>query len=142
MNPKILNFLAQERVGAISVLLPNGAPHSAAVHYSLQKDPLKIYIQTSNNTKKVQGLLDGKTSKAAMVFGFSEEDWLTLQMDGNARLISDAEKLQSIYKIHYQKNPEAEKYKGANTVFIEFTPTWYRFTDFNTEPETVLEAKI
>jgi len=74
-----------------------------------------------------------------MVIGLSEEEWLTLQMHGDVKIISDNKELEKVYKIHYAKHPEAEQYKGPKTVFLEFTPTWWRFTDFNTNPETIIE---
>ena len=142
MDQKIKDFLKKEHVGVISVLLADGSPHSATVHYSHQESPLKFFIQTSNGTVKVQNLLDGKIGRAAMVIGFSEQDWLTIQMRGAIRAVTDSNELETIYKIHYAKHPDAEKYKGPKTVFLEFTPTWWRFTDFNTDPETIVENKI
>lgn len=140
MNQTILNFLSEERVGVISVILEDGAVHSATVHYSHDDSAgsLKIYIQTSNDTLKVRPFLRGHTGKGAITIGFSEEKWITLQMHGNVRTVLAENELEEIYKIHYKKNPHAEKYKGPDTVFLEFTPTWWRYTDFNTEPETVL----
>lgn len=139
MNPKISDFLNKEPVGVVSVLLADGSPHAATVHYSHNEQRLKFFIQTTNTTVKAQNLLDGKTTKAAMVIGFSEQDWLTLQMRGSIRIVFDKNELEEIYKIHYKKHPDAEKYKGPKTVFLEFTPSWWRFTDFNTHPETIIE---
>ena len=139
MDSKIVDFLKKERVGVLSVILPEGIPHSATVHFSESIDPLKLYIQTSNRTTKVKPFLNGKSGKAAFVIGFSERDWLTLQMRGSIVAIRDKKELERIYKIHYKKQPEAEQYKGPKTVFLKFTPTWYRYTDFNTDPETKIE---
>jgi general stress protein 26 len=139
MSPPVLDFLAKERVCSLAVILSDGSPHSAAVHYSHQAEPLKIFIQTSNTTTKAQPFLNGETGKASVAVGFSEQDWLTLQMRGTIRTISDPKELDEVYSIHYKKHPDAEQYKGPNTVFLEFTPTWWRYTDFNTEPETIIE---
>ena len=139
MNSKILKFLEKERVGVISVILPDNISHSASVHFSNKENPLKIFIQTTNTTEKVRPFLDGKVGKASVVIGFSEKDWLTLQMRGDMKIVSSPEELKKIYKIHYKKHPDAEQYKGPKTVFLEFTPTWWRYTDFNTEPETTIE---
>ena len=134
-----MELIKKERVCTLSVLLPNGTPHSAAVHFSHQAEPLKIFIQTTNTTEKVKGLLNGETCKASIVIGFSEQDWLTLQMRGDIKIIFDSGQLQEIYKIHYAKHPDAEQYKNnPGTVFLEFIPTWWRFTDFNTDPETII----
>lgn len=140
MDPKIIDFLKNERVCALTVILPNGAPHSAAVHYSHQDAPLKIFVQTSNKSTKCSGLLKGEIIAASFVIGFSEQDWLTFQIRGQIKIVSDQNDLNKIYPIHYAKNPNAEKYKNdPETVFLEFEPTWWRYTDFNTDPETVIE---
>ncbi len=141
MDSKIVSFLTKERVCSLSVILDDGSPHASAVHYSETIDPLKLFIQTSNSTTKAQPFLNGKAGKASIVIGFSEQEWLTLQMRGIMQIVSDPARLEEIYKIHYQKHPEAEKYKGSKTVFLEFIPTWSRYTDFNTEPETIIENK-
>lgn len=139
MNPTILNFVTKERVCVLSVLLPGGTPHSAALHYSHQDDPLKIFVQTTKNSEKVKGIINGEITKASLVIGFSEQNWLTLQMRGDLRVISDKNRLEEIYKIHYKKNPDAEQYKSSpQTIFLEFTPLWWRYTDFNTDPETII----
>lgn len=140
MEKPIANLLNKEQVCVLSVLLQNGDIHSATVHYSHKDAPLKFYIQTSNDTLKAQPFLKGEAGKAAMVIGFSEQDWLTLQMHGNVRIITNEDELQDVYKIHYKKHPGAEKYKGPQTVTLEFTSTWWRYTDYNTEPETIITS--
>lgn len=140
MDTKINDFLITERVGTLSVIIADNTPHSATVHYSHQLNPLKLFIQTSNSTTKAKPFLNGEIGKASFVVGFSEEEWLTFQMRGTIRQIVDPEVLSNIYKIHYKKHPEAKQYKGPKTVFLEFTPTWWRYTDFNTEPETIISS--
>ncbi len=143
MNSEIIQFLTRERVCVLSVILADGSPHAATVHFSMSlesAEPLKIYIQTYDASTKAQPFLDGKTGKAAVVFGFSEQDWQTLQMRGSARRVTVQEELDKIYKIHYAKNPEAEKHKSSKTVVLEFTPTWWRYTDLKTKPPTVIEG--
>ena len=139
MDSKIINFIAKEQVCALSVLLSDGVPHIATVHYSHTENPLRIFIQTSNTTTKAKALVNRENAKAAIVIGFSEEDWLTLQMRGDIKIVSNKDELEEIYKIHYKKHPDAEQYKGPQTIFLEFKPTWWRFTDFNTDPETIVE---
>lgn len=139
MNPLALNLLHKERVCVLSVTLPDGSPHVAVVHYSQQIDPVKIFIQTSPTTKTDAIQKKGGSAKAAVVVGLSEEEFVTLQMRGDIRIVSNAQELEAIYKVHYAKQPQAEKYKGPDTIFLAFTPTWWRYTDFNTEPETVIE---
>lgn len=111
------------------------------MHFSHQVEPLKIFIQTTNTSEKVKGILNGEIGKASIVIGFSEKDWLTLQIRGTIKVVSDLGQLQEIYKIHYAKHPDAEQYKNnPSTIFLEFMPTWWRFTDFNTNPETIISS--
>lgn len=139
MNLLALQLLQKERVCVLSVVLPEGSPHAAEVHYSEQVDPIKIFIQTYP-TLKTQAIQNkGGETKAAIVVGLAEEDFITLQMRGNIRIVSDHQELEAIYKIHYNKLPETEKYKSETTIFLEFTPTWWRYTDFNTDPETIID---
>lgn len=139
MNPSVLQLLSDERVGVISIILSDGTIHSAAVHYSHQIDPLKVFIQTSNTTLKAQPFLSGEIQKGSFVIGFSEQVWKTLQMHGTVCMVSDPNELEQIHKIHYQKNPDAEQYKNdPTTIFLEFIPMWHRYTDFTTDPETII----
>lgn len=138
MHPVAIHLLEKERVCVLSIVLPDGSPHCAAVHYSQQLIPPKIFIQTYPTLKTEAIKKEGGRTKAAVVVGLSEQDFVTLQMRGDIRIVSDLEELKNIHEIHYAKLPDAEKYKGPNTLFLEFIPTWWRYTDFNTEPETVI----
>lgn len=139
MNQAALDLLAKDNIGVLSVTLPSGEIHSASVHISHAENPVRIFIQTSNSSLKAQSLLEGEAKNAAMVVGFSEEEWLTLQMHGTVRAVTGEKELEEVYKIHYKKHPDAEQYKGPKTIFLEFTPTWWRYTDFNTEPPTIIQ---
>lgn len=142
MDQRILDLLSKEKVSALSVCLPDGTCHAAAMHFSHIPKPLTIYIQTENTSRKMQGIKSGQPVAASVVVGFSEEEMKTLQMDGQIQLITDAAKLPDIHKIHYAKHPQAEQYKSdPGTVFLAFTPTWYRYTDYKTEPPTFLTSQ-
>lgn len=138
MNPIALKLLEKERICVLSVVLPDGSPHGAVVHYSQQTEPVKLFIQTSPTVKTEAIKSAGGTAKASVVVGLNEPDFVTLQMRGNVRIVSDNSELENIYKIHYAKHPEAEQYKSPKTIFLEFVPTWWRYTDFNTDPETIV----
>lgn len=142
MDPIALKLIEKERVCVISVVLKDGSPHNATVHYSYQLEPLRIFIQTYP-TVKVQAVSEkGGSAKAAVVIGFSEEELVTLQMRGQVGIVSNTDYLERIYKIHYARHPEAEKYKSPTTVFFEFTPAWWRYSDFKVDPEKVIEGKL
>ncbi len=76
-----------------------------------------------------------------MVIGFSEEEWLTLQIDGTIEIIQDEDEIKRVKTIHYQKNPSSKQFENIpTTIFLAFTPIWWRFTDFNSEPPFVMES--
>jgi general stress protein 26 len=142
MNPIALKLLEKERICVLSVVLADGSPHGAVVHYSQQTEiePVKIFIQTSPTVKTEAIKNAGGAAKASVVIGLNEADFVTLQMRGNVRIVSDTAELENIYKTHYAKHPEAEQYKSPKTIFLEFVPTWWRYTDFNTDPETIIQV--
>lgn len=142
MDQKILDFLTKHHVCSFTTLLPNGFPHSAALHYSHTDNPLVLYFSTENTSRKCQGLLDGQTVKGSFVVGFSEEEWITIQMEGDVTAVLDKTELERIQKIHYAKHPNSEKYKDEpETIFLAFTPSWWRYTDYNTNPLTILSSE-
>src|SRR5690554_4884116 len=107
-----LFFLSTNRVCSLTTLLKDGSPHAAALHYSNTEDPWILYFSTENTSRKCEALLDGGVSKASVVVGFSEEEWITLQMDGEVRIITDPEALATAQSIHYLKHPNSAKYKN------------------------------
>ena len=141
MNSKILTFLTDHRVCSLTTLLKDGAPHAAALHYSHQSEPLELYFSTENTSVKCEALVEGKPGKASVVIGFSEEEWVTLQMDGEVVAILEPAELEAAQKIHYPKHPESEKYKDdPATIFLIFVPKWWRYTDYNTDPITTIKS--
>ena len=142
MNQKIFDFLKNHRVSVVSTLRSDGSPHAAALHYSHKESPLTLYFSTENTSRKCQALLDGKPGKASVIVGFSEEEWITLQMDGEVRAILDKNELKKVHAIHYPKHPNSEKYKDdPATIFLAFTPSWWRYTDYNTKPITIVSSE-
>lgn len=140
MNEVIEQLLTSEPIGVLSVLLADGTLHAATIHFSQTVEPFKLYMQTSNTTIKAQPFVDGKTGPAALVIGVSEATWRTLQLHGTVRAILDPEEIAEVAKIHYEKHPEAGKYQSPKNLFLEFTPSWWRYSDFNTDPPTIIAS--
>lgn len=142
MNRKILDFLKKERVCSLTTLLKDGSPHAAALHYSHKDNPLTLYFSTENTSRKCQALLNGKSVKGTVVVGFSERKWISLQMDGRIKVISNKKELISIHKIHYAKHPDSKKYKDdPATIFLAFTLTWWRYMEFKSNPMVVISSE-
>lgn len=131
IDAKVLKFLGKHRVCSLTTLLKDGSPHAAALHYSHGGSPLEIYMSTENTSRKCEALLGGKFVRGALVIGFSEEEFKTLQMDGKVKAVKDKKELAKIHKIHYAKLPDAEKWKDdPATLFLVFTPKWWRYTEY------------
>ena len=88
-------------------------------------------MMTGVASKKCQSLLEGEVGPASFVTGFSDEEWVTVQMDGEIKTVTDKDELVQIHAVYFVKNPGPEKYKDdPDTVFLKFTPNWYRYTEF------------
>ncbi len=141
MTQEIKDFLGQNRIAVVTILLPDGSPHGATVHYSHINEPLEIYVSTDKNSKKCQALQTGESAKASCVIGFNEEEMKTMQMDGDITQITDAEELRRVDAIHYAKHPHAAKYKDApERVTLKFIPIWWRYSDYKATPRQFIES--
>ncbi len=143
IDTQILDFLIGHRICALTTLLQDGSPHAAAIHFSYNESPFEFYFSTKNTTKKCEALLDGQSSKASVVVGLSDEEWITLQMDGTVKSILDPAESEKTAAIHYARHPHAAtRFKNdPSTLFLHFTPKWWRYTDFNTKPPTILSSE-
>lgn len=125
----------------MATMLKDGSPHVCALHYANNLDA-EVYIMTEKTGKKSEDLLDGKVGKASFVTGFSDEEWITLQMDGEVRAVTDKKELLKIHEIYYKKNPGPEKYKNEpETLFLTFKPKWYRYTEYKPKFKVISSEK-
>jgi len=137
----VQEFLTSQRVCSLTTLLKDGAPHAAALHYSHHMDPIELYFSTEKTSKKCQALLYGNSTKGSVVIGFSEEEWITLQLDGDVQAIFYPSELRTVHAIHYAKHPDSEKYRDDPlTIFLKFVPSWWRYTNFKTDPVTIISS--
>lgn len=129
MIPELLDYLKDKRVGVLAVEMRDGTPHAATVHFALASEPPVFVFETSRRYRKAEPLLEGAT-RASFVVGFSEEPpQKTLQLDGEARLLTEAE--SALKDAYLAKFPEkAAKAGDPDNVFFLFAPTWWRFTDW------------
>jgi general stress protein 26 len=142
MNESIFQFLANHEVCSLTTLLPDGSPHGAALHFSYNTSPVELYFLTKNTSRKTKGLLNGQKGRAAVVVGFSDEESITLQMDGEVAAITVGSEFNDLQRIHLKKHPNQEKYIGNPAyIFLKFMPWWWRYTDYNTKPVTILSSE-
>lgn len=129
MDQKIVDFLGKERMAVLAIALADGTPHTAAMHFVF-KDGV-IYFSTHSNSRKMQGLA---SAKASVTVGFNEQEWLTLQMDGTIEKTAEGKDLI------LAKYPETAKYMDESAIFLKFTPTWHRYTNFKATPPEIIEG--
>ncbi|MEK7498019.1 MAG: pyridoxamine 5'-phosphate oxidase family protein [Patescibacteria group bacterium] len=141
MDSRILEFLKTHNVSTLTVLLSDGTPHSAVMHFSHNNDPFELYFSTKNTSKKCEALLAGGSVKASFVSGLSEGEWVTLQVDGEVKIVTEKEKIDTISEAHYTKNPSSKRYKDEpETCFLVFNPKWWRYTNFKSQPLTIISS--
>jgi len=142
MNKKVLKFLQRHRICVLTTLLKNGQPYSASLHYAFNEKPLYFVVWTGEKTRKLGGLKKGEASKASMVIGFSEEEWLTMQMEGEVKWVSNKEELREIWKCYSQKFAEPETYEDSEgSALLKFTPKWWKYTEVKPEPKVVISSE-
>lgn len=142
MDQRILDFLNKERVCALATILPDGSPHSAAMHFFIEPEPLAIYFLT-NITSRKGGLLekDGRC-RSSIVLGFDEKEMLELQMDGDLEVVGTANNNERLKKLDLVKNPHHEKFfSDPKHVFLKFIPAWWRYTEFKAKPAVKISSE-
>lgn len=138
----IFNFLSTHKIASFTTTLPNGSLHGAALHFSHGENPLEVYFSTDKTSRKCTDLLDGKVLNSAVVIGLGENGWSTLQLDGKVQLVNDKDELEKIQSIHYAKHPGSAEFKDDPlTVFLKFTPNWWRYTNYSTDPLTITSSE-
>lgn len=138
METAILEYLAKQPTGCLAVQLGSG-PHTATLHFSSVSEPLRLFFQTDKDSKKCQGLANADSAPASFTTGFSDTEWLTLQMDGSVRY-ARADEMEIFEATHYAKHPEAKKYADEDTAYLIFEPNWWRYSDYTQRPPRIIES--
>ena len=136
-NDTVKEFLHRHRISVLTVLTPEGAPHSATVHFAWDEARNVFVFFTHVDTLKYQFVKDGAT-KASLVIGFDEKEFTTVQMRGTAKVLEEA----SSREVYLEKFSHLRE--GANdetVVFLEFDPQWYRYTDMKEKPPVLFSSE-
>ncbi len=130
-------FLHKHRIAVLSVLLDSGELHGAALHYAWDEMNGVFVFFTRTGTVKFQALEKGP-KQASLVIGFSDEEFCTIQMRGEARICTnDAAKQAYCEKYRHI----LEFLRDSNAAFIEFQPTWYRYSDLRQNPAAKISSE-
>lgn len=135
MDELLLNFLRKERVCVLGTVSEEGFPQVSVMHYSLREGPLTFFFSTERTSRKYKNMLSN--NKASCAIGLNEEAMVAVQMDGTMKELVEDE-LKEVKAIHYAKHPESKQWENdPNTVFLAFTTTWIRYSDYKTSPPTI-----
>lgn len=129
----IHDLLRSQMLCVVSTVHADGSPESALVAFSESPD-LEIVFGTFSDSRKFTNIL--RDPRVALTIGTDEQ---ALQMEGTARVASDAE-VERCTAQHIRKNPSSSKYAhDPKQRYIIVKPTWLRYTDYGTEPDTIEE---
>ncbi len=139
MQQKVKEFLIKQHVAVVSIVDLEGFPYSATLHFAIKDNPLTFYFFTKKDSHKVQTLLQGEIANASVVIGFSEEEWLTMQMTGNIHLGILPDEIKDAETYFYTKFPRAER--GKEIIPVIFKPLFWKYTDYNREPWEIITSE-
>jgi general stress protein 26 len=130
----LLTFLRKHRIGVLATVSPAGEPESAVVGIAFT-DQLEIVFDTIDNTRKCQNLR--KHSSIAFVIGWDTE--ITVQYEGVADEPKGTEldRVKEAYLVVYPECRDHESWPGIT--YLRVRPVWARYSDFNTDPWTIVE---
>ncbi len=115
-------------------------PESALVAF-VEDEQLCIYFQTGKHTRKAENLRTN--SQVSLVFGLSLDDMITIQYEGIAKQLINAEDLTRLKELFMnKKSPTTEKYfNSPSSIFFKVTPTWIGCSDYSGKKPMVFELK-
>lgn len=131
-------FVRQERLCVITTSTAEGQPHSSVMHYSCGAERFCLYFSTDDRSMKAVNCL--VNNRAAVALGWSEVDWVTVQMHGTLSALTAPDQLAAAKAAHYARHPNSQQFEhDPHTVFLEFRPTWIRLSDLAVDPAVVDE---
>ena len=135
---RLFKFLREGRVSVLSSCTAKGEPHSSVMHYSCAAELPGLYFSTDDRTAKASDCREN--SRASVAIGWSETDWVTVQMRGALRVLSLPEETEAAKAAHYAVHPNARHFeRDPHTLFLRFEPDWVRFSDLAATPALVEE---
>lgn len=129
MSPKLIDFIRDNNVCALTTLLQDGGPHSAAMYYTFDTNEKVFYFVADIDDMKCEALSEQDESFASVVIGLDPEIWRTAQFRGAITIIP-VEKEDYYIKTFLDKMPELETFlKHDEKAILQFKPAWWKFTD-------------
>ncbi len=140
MDEKITNFLGKHRISVLTTILPDGMPHSASLHFANSNEPFEFLFITERTSRKCAHFEFDKKYPSSLVVGFSEEEFVEFQAEGDVYLVNDKQDMSDSYKVYGSKFDDAEEDKSGKLILLKFVPRWWRYSEFKPKLFT-LESK-
>ncbi len=133
----ILKLLGDELVCVISTVTSEGLSESAAMAFTAFED-FSIAFQTPDNTRKYQNLKSNPS--VSIVVGWDVLTMISVQYEGFAQEVTDAEEINRIRKAQLEKNSHSERYAHIpeNKYFL-VKPLWVRYSELQEGSEYIYE---
>ncbi|GAB4157286.1 MAG: hypothetical protein Fur003_1000 [Candidatus Dojkabacteria bacterium] len=129
MNGNLTQYIETSTLCVLTTMLADGMPYSSTMHYAYDSKTSKFYFVADRNDTKCQLILQDGTSKASLVIGFDVEVWSTLQMRGEV-IALEGEPAEFIVKTLFKDFTGLKPLlDNDDRIILEFTPTWWKFTD-------------
>lgn len=139
MDQKVFDFLTNERVSSLAVVMPDGTSHSAAMHFCFDPAQNAVYFLTETSCEKCKAVTGGRVAPASVVVGFDEKDnKVTVQMDGQLTWETNIKKLAQTKQVYFTKFPDTRKYDTPDSAYLVFKIVKWKYSDYRVHPERVL----
>jgi general stress protein 26 len=129
----IYEFIKQHHLAAMGTVNQQALPEVSVIGYVFKQigEDFEIHVATYDSSRKYANLK--RNPRVALAIGW--ESGKTVQIEGEAVKISDAEEIKELVWSDLGKMPTVAKYiKPERVVFFKIKPTWLRYSDFSTEP--------
>jgi len=138
---RVLQFLHEHPMATISTIDVNGAkPESALIAFA-ELDNLEVIFETFYNTRKYNNLQ--RNSSVALVVGWDTKHHITLQYEGKAQQVTDAEVLTYRDIFLHKKTPCTEEFLLDPRVRLyRVQPTWIALSDYTGKTPKVTELSF
>ena len=133
----LLEFMRRYRLAVQASVSAANAPQAAVIGYAVT-DLFEIIFDTIDSSRKGQNLR--RNNRIALVIGgLVDGEERTVQYEGIADEPSgeELERLKRVYYSAYPDGPSRLSWPGLT--YIRVRPTWIRYSDFNTNPPTIVE---
>jgi nitroimidazol reductase NimA-like FMN-containing flavoprotein (pyridoxamine 5'-phosphate oxidase superfamily) len=110
-SPNIFDYLQRNRIGRLAAASRNGIPHLTAVGYINDKE--RIIVCASSNTKKIRLIRENSKVSFLVDDAGGSSGWRYVLIEGNAKLIEEGVRFQSLKQLMCIKYPEMEEGEWA-----------------------------